>query len=147
VANDQIDRMAQGFKDMGELQAYSSAQFQTIIKLNAKIKELNNEIDSLKNILAKSTPLLEQDTKGLIINPFQMSIEEQICVVQLRRLNEISNDRLLTKEESQQLDIYTKSLNTIRTSPKTISTTASKDLTEKELLKLIESDNESSKTF
>jgi hypothetical protein len=144
VASDQIDKMAEGFKTLAEVKAYSSAQYSTIVKLNAKIKELNDEIVGLKNILAKSTPLLESDAKGLIVNPFEMSNEEMICLVQLNRLKEVSDDRLLTKEESQQLDIFTKNLVLIRNSPKTIRVESSKDLTEKELIALIEKSNESS---
>ena len=142
--SDQIDKMAENFKSMVELKAYSQAQYSTIVKLNAKIKDLNEEITSLKNILSKSTPLLESDSKGLLVNPFDMSNEEMICLVQLNRLKEISDDRLFTKEEAQQLDIFTKSLNLIRNSPKTIRVESSKDLTEGELLALIEKSDESS---
>lgn len=140
----QIDNMAKNFKTVAELQAYSNAQFQTIAKLNKKIKELSDEVENLKGMLSKSTPLLKEDTQGLIINPFEMSNEEQICMIQLQRLKEISNARLLTKEESQQLDIFTKSLNLIRNSPKTIRVETSKDLTEKELLTILEKADEHS---
>lgn len=140
----QIDKMAKNFKTVAELQAYSNAQFQTITKLNKKIKELSDEIENLKGMLSKSTPLLKEDAQGLIINPFEMSNEEQICMVQLQRLKEISNSRMLTKEESQQLDIFTKSLNLIRNSPKTIRVETSKDLTEKELLTILEKADEHS---
>lgn len=142
--SDQIDKMAEGFKTLTEIKAYSAAQYNTIVKLNAKIKDLNDEITSLKNILSKSTPLLESDAQGLIINPFEMSNEEMICLVQLNRLKVISDDRLFTKEESQQLDIFTKSLNLIRNSPKTIRVESSKDLTENELIALIEKSDDSS---
>lgn len=144
MANDQIDKMAKGFKTMNELQAYSAAQYSTIINLNKKIKELTDEVEELKKILSKSTPLLQEDVSNLIVNPFEFSTEEQICMVQLKRLNEISNDRMLTKEESQQLDIYTKSLSTIRNSPKTIKVTTTKELSEKELLSVLEKANEQS---
>ena len=139
---DIVDKMAAGFKSMEELKAYSNAQFNTIQSLNKKIKELQAERDELKKLVVNTAPLLTDENNQVLKNPFEVSDEESIAIMQIRRLKQISMEREFTKEESTIYDIMNRNLIAIRNAPKTIKVEGPKNLTDKELLKLLEAENE-----
>jgi hypothetical protein len=136
-----FDSMVKQFKDFGELKEYSNAQFNTIIELNKQINKLKEENEHLQRLL--ETGVAKQSAGDL--SPFVLSPEEEICLTQLRILNDISKRSSLTLEECRKVEIYSKVLNSLRNAPKEIKG-EHKSVDTKELLKLAESiGNESEK--
>jgi hypothetical protein len=108
---DQIDKMLEQFKDMGSLQKYAEAQYKTILSLSRRVKVLEEENVELKDLLEKSTPLLNEEKKNFVSYQVEASSdEEMIAKVQLARMKEISMDRELTLEEAKRVEIFTKIL-------------------------------------
>ena len=108
-----MDKMLEQFKDMASLQKYADAQYKTILSLTKKVKLLEQENMNLKDILEKSTPLLDEEKKTFNLPEVEASSdEEMIAKVQLARLNEISLERELTLEEAKRVEIFTKILTT-----------------------------------
>jgi hypothetical protein len=108
---DQIDKMLEQFKDMGSLQKYAEAQYKTILSLSRRVKVLEEENVELKDLLEKSTPLLNEEKKNFVSYQVEASSdEEMIAKVQLARMKEISMGRELTLEEAKRVEIFTKIL-------------------------------------
>lgn len=106
-----IDKMLEQIKDFASLQKYAEAQYKTILSLSRKVKVLEEEKMELKDILEKSTPLLQEEKKNLISYQVEASSdEEMISKVQLARMKEISMERELTLEEAKRVEIFTKIL-------------------------------------
>jgi hypothetical protein len=109
--SDQMDKMLEQFKDLASLQKYADAQYKTILSLTKKLKILEQENNDLKDILEKTTPVLNEDKKTFSLPAVEAaSSEEMIAKVQLSRLNEISLDRELTLEEAKRVEIFSKIL-------------------------------------
>lgn len=108
---DAMDKMLEQFKDMGSLQKYAEAQYKTILSLSRRVKVLEEENVELKDLLEKSTPLLNEEKKNFVSYQVEASSdEEMIAKVQLARMKEISMDRELTLEEAKRVEIFTKIL-------------------------------------
>ena len=108
---DSMDKMLEQFKDMSSLQKYAEAQYKTILSLSRRVKVLEEENVELKDILEKSTPLVNEDKKNFVAYQVEASSdEEMIAKVQLARMKEISMDRELTLEEAKRVEIFTKIL-------------------------------------
>jgi hypothetical protein len=108
---DSIDKMLEQFKDAASLQKYAEAQYKTILSLSRKVKVLEEENVELKDLLEKSTPLLQEEKQNFIAYQVEASSdEEMIAKVQLARMKEISMDRELTLEEAKRVEIFTKIL-------------------------------------
>ena len=108
---DSMDKMLERFKDMSSLQKYAEAQYKTILSLSRRVKVLEEENVELKDILEKSTPLVNEDKKNFVAYQVEASSdEEMIAKVQLARMKEISMDRELTLEEAKRVEIFTKIL-------------------------------------
>ena len=137
-----FDLMLGEFKEVAELKVFAESQFKTITELNRKLKALEEEKEHLKKLLEQSTPLLIEDKKNFLGFDLDISNEEIICLRQLAMLKEISMERQLTLEETRQCEIFSKILLNLKSAPKTIKVD-SKNLSEKELLALVEiKDNE-----
>lgn len=109
--SDQIDKMLEQFKDLASLQKYADAQYKTILSLTKKLKVLEQENGDLKDLLEKTTPILDEEKKTFSLPTVEASSnEEMIAKVQLSRLNEISMDRELTLEEAKRVEIFSKIL-------------------------------------
>lgn len=136
---DSLDKMLEQFKDFSSLQKYAEAQYKTILSLSKKIKVLEEENIELKDILEKSTPLLNEEKKNFIAYQVEASSdEEMIAKVQLARIKEISMDRELTLEEAKRVEIFTKILSSKGTNSSiTIQT---KQMDNDDLLKMLEND-------
>jgi len=132
--NNTIDKMAIQFTEMSELKAYANAQYKTIIELNKKVNKLQEENNSLMNLMQSG---IKKEASGIVEVKSFMSPEEEICFTQLNRLNVISNSRELNLEESKRVEVFAKLLLSMKGDVKTINSEAKK-LDTKELLKLVE---------
>lgn len=136
---DKMDKMLEQFKDFASLQKYAEAQYKTILSLSKKVKTLEEENVELKDLLEKSTPLLDEEKKNFVAYQVEASSdEEMIAKVQLARIKEISMDRELTLEEAKRVEIFTKIL-TAKGSNSSISV-QTKQMGSDDLLKLLEND-------
>lgn len=136
---DSIDKMLDQFKDFASLQKYAEAQYKTILSLSRRVKVLEEENVELKDILEKSTPLLNEEKKNFFIGQVEASSdEEMIAKVQLARMKEISMERELTLEEAKRVEIFTKIL-TNKGSNNTIAIQTQK-MNSDDLLKMLEND-------
>ena len=135
-----MDKMLEQFKDMASLQKYADAQYKTILSLTKKVKLLEQENMNLKDILEKSTPLLDEEKKTFNLPEVEASSdEEMIAKVQLARLNEISLERELTLEEAKRVEIFTKILTT-KGANKSITVQMQK-MNNDDLLKMLENES------
>lgn len=135
-----LDLMLNEAKDLAELRAFSEAQQKTIVKLSKKNKDLEEEVTHLKKLLESSAPVIASDNIPVIqTDKFLTSDQEAICRMQLNKLKEVSYERELTLEEAKRVEIFSKILNVLENSPKTIKV-ETKNLDNKELLSLLEQD-------
>lgn len=135
-----LDLMLNEAKDLAELRAFSEAQQKTIVKLSKKNKEMEEEISHLKKLLESSAPVIAVDNAPVLqADKFLTTDQEAICRMQLNKLKEVSYERELTLEEAKRVEIFSKILNVLENSPKTIKV-ETKNLDNKELLSLLEQD-------
>lgn len=120
--------------DLAEIKAFSTAQSKTIIELSKKNKEQADEIIHLKKLLEGSVPLVKTQTD---ITNLGSNDQEFICRVGLDQLKQISTERELTLEECKKLDIFSKILKELASTPKTIEVKA-KTLTDDALLQIVD---------
>lgn len=130
-----IDQLAQNFKSLKELRQYCNSQYQVITSLNKKIVMLEEESRHLKEMLAKSTPILD-DGGGVLEIYKNVTDELAVCLMQIKLLREKSVGGELTFEDAKKLDIYTKLLIQLKTGEKP-EENVTKTLTDEELLKLL----------
>jgi uncharacterized coiled-coil protein SlyX len=112
-----IDKMAQQFTSIEELQAYSEAQFKTITTLNSKINELQKELERVQEAntkLAQENAVFKVNTPKETLGPFSVTDEESICLIQIAMLKKHALERDLITDEVKRLEIYTKTLALIR---------------------------------
>jgi hypothetical protein len=115
MKNKSLDQMAQQFNSIEELQAYSEAQYKTILNLNAKINDLNKQVEVLiqKNgELVRSTALAETNAKGS--SNFVVSDEEATCTIQIAMIKLNAMQRELTTDEVKRFEILSKVLHMLR---------------------------------
>lgn len=126
-----ITDIADSFKDSSELQLTLAAQMKTLINLNKKIKQVQDENEHLKKLLTQTNPIVvSMDQQGMD--------EELISRSELRKLRQTSQERELSMEETKKVEIFSKILNTLANKPKAIEVTA-KNMKSDELLTLLES--------
>lgn len=130
-----VDKLIEKFKSEAELKTYCNIQFKTITKLNKSIQEKDEEITHLKELLAKSVPLLDKSPEGIIT---ESTDEEQICRTQLRRLRDQSMNRELTLEESKKAEIFVKILKGYTVTKDDKDKESVKKMTSEELIKLVD---------
>jgi hypothetical protein len=136
---DSLDKMLEQIKDFASLQKYAEAQYKTILSLSRKVKVLEEENVELKDLLEKSTPVLNEEKKNFIAYQVEASSdEEMIAKVQLARMKEISMDRELTLEEAKRVEIFTKILNTKGSSSSI--TVQTQKMGSDDLLKMLDND-------
>jgi hypothetical protein len=114
--NNQLDKMVEQFTSIEELQAYSAAQYNTILSLNTKINELNKQLEELskKNaILSKDLAVASLGT-SVDKNQFAVSDEEATCTIQIAMIKTNAMQRELTTDETKRLEIYVKTLQVIK---------------------------------
>lgn len=95
-----LDKMMEQFKDLAELQTFAEAQSRTITTQSRRIQELEARLASISQGAAPS-----------VIDPSsEIKDEEIIAREQLRRLRDISAERLLTLEETKKTETFHKIL-------------------------------------
>ena len=77
-----------------------------------EIKSLREEIKTLKNEMTKMKILMKE--ADIEVDVSKISDEESICVTQMKRLRDLSENNQLTKDEVQILDILHKNLKLAR---------------------------------
>jgi len=138
-----LEKMLDEVKDLAELRVFSEAQQKTIIKLSKKNKELEEEIVHLKKLLEGQTPLIQTSTQPPSVGEkFLTSDQESICRMELNKLKQVSFERELTLEEAKRVDIYSKILNVLENSPKTIKV-ETKSIPSQDLMSLVQSEESS----
>lgn len=137
-----LEKMLDDVKDLAELKAFSDAQQKTIIKLSKKNKELEEEVSHLKKLLESQTPIISDVPALPFAEKFLTTDQESICRTQLSKLREISFERELTLEETKRVEIYSKILNVLENSPKTIKV-ETKSIPSQDLLSLVQSEEAS----
>jgi hypothetical protein len=136
-----LDKMLDEIKTLSELRAFSEAQQKTIVKISKKNKELENEIVHLKKLLESQTPIIKTEAENQSVGEkFLTSDQEAICRMELNKLKQVSFERELTLEEAKRVDIYSKILNVLENSPKTIKV-ETKNASSQELISLVQSED------
>lgn len=131
-----IDEMAKQFGSVKELQEYCNSQYAVIIALNQKINELQEKNKSLESIVEKAAPLLaEQDGKLEVYK--HMTDEMAICFIQIKLLKDKSFDSELSFEDTKKLEIFTKTLELLKSGAK-LPDNAAKGLPDDEFRALLE---------
>lgn len=137
---DNISKTISQYKDFSQLQLFAEAQQTTIVQLSKKLQKIEDERDHLKSLLESSVPLMKtEETKEL--EKLHGNNTESICHNEIRKLKEVSSVRELTYEEAKRLDIYFKILNQVSNMQKPPLDAKVKDMNDKDLLKLVESDD------
>jgi hypothetical protein len=114
--NTSLDKMAEQFTSVEELQAYSAAQYNTILSLNTKINELNKQLE----VLTEKNKQLNKDLAVAGLNEskdksqFAVSDEEATCTIQIALIKCNAMDRELTTDEVKRLEIFVKTLQIIK---------------------------------
>lgn len=133
-----IDNIAKQFKNFAELQQFCSVQFQQILDLQAKIKDVEDKNKHLEKLLDTNSVLIQ--SSGDIQKLVSESVDaETICLSQLKLLNRLSEDGQLTLEETKKTEIFYKILTSIQSKSKS-KTNPTDELNDAELLTLITSD-------
>lgn len=133
-----LEKMLDEAKDLAELRVFSEAQQKTIVKLSKKNKELEEEISHLKKLLESTAPIVTTSAEPAVsAEKFLTTDQEAICRMQLNRLKEVSYERELTLEEAKRVEIFSKIINVLENSPKTIKV-ETKSIDSKDLMSLIE---------
>lgn len=120
-------------QSLEELQQFCEAQQKVIIQLNKKIQKIESEKNHLEELVKKSPVTLFGD-KAISLDS-DMATEEAICVMQIKRLEEVSLGRELTLEETRKLEAFSKILATFRNGTKTAEN-KTKNIPTEQLLKL-----------
>lgn len=132
-----LDKMAEQFKSFAELQAYSSAQYQTIISLTQKINDLETKNKQLEEMLMNSTPIVKENSSELQLLS-QGTDEETICRIQLKKLKDkCLEGEELTLEETKRAEIYAKLLLAFRTGDKKGQESLTEQLPDAQLLEFL----------
>ena len=134
-----FDEMMKQYQDLASLREFSECQHETILQLSKKIDKLEKQKRDLEVVVKENNPnaiLSAETTSSPAIALTTGEHEENICRMELKKLNDISIERILTLEEAKKTEIYTKLLLQIDSRKKP----ATRDVTEvntEELLKLV----------
>jgi hypothetical protein len=137
-----IDQMAKQFKSAAEMQAYCDAQFRTIVNQAKKIHELEEEAVHLRKLLENGSELVKDPSKKIELYT-DVSDEEAICRIELKKLKDVSIERELTLEEAKRTEIYTKLLISLTAPKANAKGEPVKRLDDTELMKLLTESHDS----
>lgn len=135
MKNNSIDKMAEQFTSIEELQAYCDSQYKTLLSLNAKINSQEKEIEKLR----EDNSNLRRDIAVASAGPkpegqFTTSDEETTCVIQIAMIKTLALQRELILDEVKRFEILCKTLLSIRGREVKPSKDNTKDLSDKDLL-------------
>lgn len=133
-----IDKVLSQYKTEVELRAFAEAQQKTLMQVMKKNKELQEEVEHLKKLVAGAVPIIKSESgPDLIVS----SDEEEIAKIELRKLKERSYTDVLTLEEAKRVEIYTKILNSRMSLKKDPLEREVKELDSSQLLAIAESND------
>jgi hypothetical protein len=138
-----IDKMAEEFKSMAELQLYVNSQQQLINKLNAKINELEEKKTHLEKLLTDNSIIIA-DGSSVIDAFLKCDDPEAIARTQLKILRDRSLQGELNMEETKRVEIYTKIVDGVESKRKDKMKNVVQSVSDEELLKLVSTDGQSS---
>ncbi len=137
-----IEDMMKSFTDISELQSFCEQQHKTIMELTKKIDKLTEKKNHLETMLQQKTPVLVGEYSPIIqAGTIDEAYEENICKMELKKLHDLSLERVLTYEETKKVDIFSKLLLAISQKPKGQLIDTKKKGTD-ELLKLVSGDDD-----
>lgn len=136
MKNKSIDKMAEQFTSLEELQAYCDSQYKTILSLNQKITAQEAELNKLRE---ENTRL---SIEGAVSkapsdpsNPFATTDGETVCITQLAILKNHAMSRELVTDEVKRLEVLVKTLLAIQGRDPGKKKDKTADLSPEELLK------------
>jgi arsenate reductase-like glutaredoxin family protein len=113
--NKSIDKMAEQFTSLEELQAYCDSQYKTLLTLNQKINSQEKEIAKLKETNANlQRDIAVSGASRKEEGQFTTSDEETTCVIQLAMIKSTAMQRELIMDEVKRFEILAKTLIAIR---------------------------------
>lgn len=96
-----------------ELKAFANSQTKVILSQSQRINALEAEVEDLKEKLLNSTPVTPDPNSSIILIK-DLTDEQAIAVMELRRLKETSLRQELSSEESKKYAIYVKAMIDLR---------------------------------
>lgn len=113
--------IGENFKEVAEVKAHLAAQQKVITNLSKQIQEKDKEIAHLKDLLEKSTPILNTDPSYSVATEGLLTSDEEVIIrTQLRLLKQQAMTDQLTLEETKKFEIYNKALIQMRNQPQKI---------------------------
>lgn len=102
-----ITQMLDDCKSEVELRNFVEAQMKTMTTIMKKNKDLIEEVEHLKSLVAGAVPIIKSNkSSDLDVESDQM----EIAKIEIRKLRDRSYEAVLTLEEAKRLEIYTKIL-------------------------------------
>lgn len=102
-----IDKLLQQYKTEAELRSFAEASYKSLLQLQKRNQELNNEVEHLKSLVTGAVPIINKNNESELE---VSSDEEEIAKIELRKLKELSYKQVLTLEEAKRVEIYSKIL-------------------------------------
>lgn len=136
--SDEIPKSIMQYKDLATLREFAVAQNTTILNLSKKNQALEQKLKHTEELLKSTVPNISSQLPGVKISAEEDS--EYICIVEIAKLKNYTQERDLTLEESRRFDTYYKILNNINSKPK-VEKEVKEESTE-DLLKLVEGKKE-----
>lgn len=131
-----IEKLLEQFKNTEELEIFARSQFNQIVQLTKRNKELeakNAELIKQSNNSVQEVPQIDLSKSPLEV----LDDAKTIAQVQLAKIKKESFERELSLEETKKVEIFNKILNVDLDSKKKNPKEEIEKLDEKELLKLV----------
>lgn len=135
-----ISKTISQYKEWQQLAEFAEAQNTTILQISKKLQKYEDQIKHLETLLKTTVPAISSSPG---INKIADDDSEYICIVEIAKLKQITNERELTLEENRKFDTYYKILNNIKSKPNQEREVQEKDTDT--LLKIVESNNDDRK--
>lgn len=115
MAGSMIDDVMASFESASDARDFVEAQHRTIVELTKRLDKVTNEKKQLEQLLQSTSPALIGEYKPVVqpFNTVDQALEENICRMELKKLHDVSLERVLTHEEAKKVEIYTKLLVTL----------------------------------
>lgn len=117
-------------KELLVLRMENNAAMLTVDKLLKDLNKKSEEIKHLQSLVSQTVPVISKKKNEPV-----SAAKEEIAAVQLERLRQIANSRILTLEETRMFDILVKAQNTPNKQPEVITATY-RDVSNDALLQL-----------
>lgn len=128
------------FKSEAEKNSFLQAQYNTINQLSQLLKEKEQEVSHLKQLLISTNDLKEREVTKIIVTPEEALLDTQINLIQERSLNQE-----LSLEDVKKLDLLLKNKILLNKDEKGTFPGNSKKIPNIELLKIVQGSSDSKK--